>query len=153
MDKIATDVVKIGIVVNNIEEAARRYAELFNIEPPAIRIPDPNAPVNPAAYKLYKGERRQTRIKTAVIKLKPIFIELIEPIDENSPWSDFRDEHGQGVQFVAFHVEGFDEHLALMERKGMPSFFREEKGKERYAYFETESALGITLEFKEIDRS
>jgi methylmalonyl-CoA/ethylmalonyl-CoA epimerase len=40
-----------------------------------------------------------------------------------------------------------------MERKGFPAFFKQEKGKERYAYFETAAKIGTTIEFKEIDKA
>jgi len=40
----------------------------------------------------------------------------------------------------------------LMEKKGLAPLYKEEKGKQRYAYFDTVPALGVTLEFKEIDR-
>lgn len=153
MEKISTNhIVKIGIVVDDIEKAAEYYAELFKIDKPFIRVPDPNKAPDPKAYKWYKGEYRSFRIKTAVVKLEPIYIELVEPIDDNSPWADFKKKHGSGVQFMAFNIDGFEEHLNLMEHKGMPAFLKEEKGKERYAYFDTAALLGVTLEFKEIDK-
>jgi len=153
MEKVSTNhIVKIGIVVDDIEKAAAYYADLFNIEKPVIRVPDPNKVPDPKAYKWYKGQYRNFRIKTAVVKLEPIYIELVEPIDGDSPWADFKSKYGSGVQFMAFNIDGFEDHLSLMESKGMPAFLKEEKGKERYAYFNTADLLGVTLEFKEIDK-
>ncbi|TDF98950.1 bleomycin resistance protein [Paenibacillus piri] len=153
MEHISTNqIVKIGVVVDNIEQAVKHYAELFQIEPPVIRIPKSDVPVQipeDGAYTWYRGEYRNVRCKTAVIPLEPIYIELIEPFDEPSPWNEFKERHGQGVHYVAFHVEGFQEHIDLLENKGMGLIQKTEKGHERYAYFDTASKLGVTLEFKE----
>ncbi|MBP1995988.1 VOC family protein [Paenibacillus eucommiae] len=155
MQAISTNkIVKVGIIVNDIEQAVKTYADLFGLkEVPAVRVPksdlppsDPNAP----AYTLYRGEYRNTGCKTALIPMEPIYIELIEPLKQPSPWTEFQEKHGQGVHYLAYNIEGFDEHIELLESKGMPVVQRTEKGHERYAYFETENALGVTIEFKEI---
>lgn len=153
MDKISTDqIVKIGIVVDNIEEAVKHYAEIFNIDVPSIRVPRTDVQPDPRAYTMLRGEYRNVRCKTAIVPLKPIYIELIEPYHEPSPWNEFKAKHEQGVHYVAFNIEGFNEHIELMEERGMPVIQKTEKGHERYAYFDTESKLGITLEFKEVDQ-
>lgn len=146
--------VKIGIVVEDIEKAAQYYADLFNIPKPEVKYPNPPpAPVEGnKPYSCYRGEYRTTRCKTANIKLEPIYIELIEPLDEPSPWTEYKEKHGQGVHYMAFNIDDFQGHEELMKQKGMPIYHKTEKGKERYGYFETYSKLGITVEFKEIDK-
>ncbi|MFD0675889.1 MULTISPECIES: VOC family protein [unclassified Paenibacillus] len=154
MEKISTDqIVKIGIVVENIEEAVKHYAEIFNIEVPKVSVPKPDTQPDPRAYTIFRGEKRKVRCKTAIVPLKPIYIELIEPLNEPSPWNEFKEAHGQGVHYVAMNIEGFEEHIQLMEHKGMPVIQKTEKGKERYAYFDTVQKLGVTLEFKEVDKN
>jgi hypothetical protein len=63
---------------------------------------------------------------------------------------EFKRRHGQGVHYMAFDVEGFEDHIDLMERNKMKLIQKTEKGPERYAYFDTVPKLGITVEFKEI---
>jgi hypothetical protein len=42
MEKLGSSkIVKIGIVVRDIEEVAKRYGELFHVEPPVVHYPDP----------------------------------------------------------------------------------------------------------------
>ena len=42
MDKLdSSEVIKIGIVCRDIEDTAARYAELFDVEVPPVRYPDP----------------------------------------------------------------------------------------------------------------
>ncbi len=156
MDKISTNrMVKIGIIVDDIEKAVEYYADLFNIPKPEVKTPKPKntMPVEGnKPYTWYRGEYRTARCKTAVVGIEPIYIELIEPLDEPSPWTEFKEKHGQGVHYMAFNIDDFKGHEELMEKKGMPIYHKTEKGKERYGYFETASKLGITLEFKEIDK-
>ena len=154
MEKISTDkIVKIGIVVKDIEKAASHYAEVFNIELPEIRIPDIDALPDPNAYTWYNGEQKEhVRCKTAIIPIKPIYIELIEPFEEPSPWNEFLNNHGPGVHYLALNIEGFEEHVNFMEKNNMPVIQKTEKGHERYAYFDTQPKLGVTIEFKEVDK-
>jgi methylmalonyl-CoA/ethylmalonyl-CoA epimerase len=163
LDKISNNqIIKLGIVVDNLEEAFQYYVDLFKLDPEKMRAPRPkNAPASQAApapeggntpFVWYRGEYRNARCRTAIIPLQPIYLELIEPYDEPSPWTEFREKHGPGIHFLAFHIDGFEEHIQLMESKGMPVYHKQEKGKERYAYFDSVSKLGATIEFKEIDK-
>ncbi|WP_240415270.1 VOC family protein [Paenibacillus periandrae] len=169
MEQISNNrIIKLGVVVDNLEEAFQYYVELFKLDPTKMRAPRPRptaselsqAPAAAAApeggntpYVWYRGEYRNARCRTAIIPLEPIYLELIEPYDELSPWTEFREKHGPGIHFMTFHIDGFDEHIELMESKGMPAFHKQEKGKERYAYFDSVAKLGATIEFKEIDKN
>jgi methylmalonyl-CoA/ethylmalonyl-CoA epimerase len=151
MEGIEKDkIVKIGIIVQDVEKAAQYYSDIFKIEKPAIRVSNPDAV--PAFKNFYKGEYRTGGIaKVAIIPLEPIMIELIEPTDQISPWNDFKQEHGQGVHYIALNIDGFHEHIDFLEKKGIGVIQQTDKGHERYAYFDTVDQLGVTLELKEID--
>lgn len=146
-------IVKIGVVVKDIEKAVKYYEDLFDIEPPKIHLPKPRTakPGEREPYTIYRGKKMETRCKTAVVKLEPIYLELIEPLDEPSPWKEFQDKHGQGVHYVAFVADGFEETETFMADKGISMIQKTEKGTQRYGYFDTEEQLGITLELKEMD--
>ena len=156
MDKLGSKKIeKIIVVVDNIEEAVEYYAKIFNIEKPSIRIPADKPPVvegGKTPYAEYRGEKRQMRIKTAIIPLEPIYLELAEPYDEPSPWTEFKQKHGHGMAFLSFYVDGFEENMELMSGLGMPAFHKQEKGKERYAYFDSEDKIGTSIEIKEFDK-
>jgi hypothetical protein len=161
MEKFPTNrIVKIGIVVHDIEKTARAYAALFDIPAPEIRPakapgPLPTEPEHPGGKvpsTVFRGKKGLDRIKTARIMLEPVYIELIQPVDDFGPWHEYLEKHGPGVFFMAAEAPGgFCEVEELMARKGMPIFHRTEKGSQRYGYFETAEQLGITLEYKEID--
>jgi hypothetical protein len=161
MDKFPTNhVVKIGIVVRDIEKTVRAYADLFDIPLPEIRParpagaipPEPSVPGGKTPGTVFRGKRGMDRIKTAVIKLEPIYLELAQPVDDFGPWHEWLEKHGPGVYWIATEsLNGFSEVEEMMARKGMPIFHRTEKGTQRYGYFETAEQLGVTLEFKELD--
>ncbi|TBL81987.1 VOC family protein [Paenibacillus thalictri] len=147
------NIVKLGIVVDNVEEAAAYYAKIFGIEVPEVSTPGPETPPDPTgrAYTWYQGSDRKPRCKYAKIYTDPIYLELIEPLpDVPNPFTDFLEKRGPGIFFIAFYVEGFEEHVQFMEQLGLPLTFKQDKGHERYAYFDTIAKLGIALEFKEV---
>lgn len=153
MEKLASKkIVKIGIVVHDIEEVAKRYANLFDIPTPEVRYPDPHRIPPKGAYKRYKGKDYQVLLKCTHIDLDPIYLEILEPYDHTpSPWLDHLEKFGPSVCFLSFYINGFRQQIDLMEQQGYAQIFEEEKGPERYAYFDTLQALGITLELKERD--
>lgn len=155
MDKFPSNCfVKMGIVVRDIEKVVKEYSGLFNIPVPVINYPKERVqePGGKKPGTVFRGYEANPRIKTAVVKLEPIYIELIEPLEGTGPWTEFLEKKGPGVFFIAFEdTEGFDGVEELMAQKGMPIYHRTEKGFQRYGYFETVEQLGVTIEFKEID--
>ncbi|GHV36210.1 lactoylglutathione lyase [Spirochaetia bacterium] len=156
MDKFPTNhIVKIGIVVRDIEKAVQYYAKLFNIPAPEIhhprdRKPEPETGNKPGS--VFRGKTEVGQIITAVVKLEPIYIELIQPLGGPSPWEEFIQQHGEGVHYMAFEApSGFSDVENFMAQNGVPIYHKTEKGTQRYGYFETHDKLGITMEFKEID--
>ncbi|TBL69717.1 VOC family protein [Paenibacillus thalictri] len=146
------NLVKIGIVVDDIEQAAKRYAELFGIEPPTVRVPDPNREPQhtEAGYTWYRGKFVPGRVKLSNLRMGAVTVELLEACDEPGPWNEFKQRYGQGVHFITFTVPGFERHIDLMERMGYPLAHKGEYGKGRYSYFDTLAQLGVTLGLQEL---
>ncbi|MDD2978435.1 MAG: VOC family protein [Hespellia sp.] len=144
-------VIKIGIVVHDIEEAAEHYNQIFQLqEKAAVRYPDPNKVPQEGAYKKMRGETVKPKLKSCIVNLDPIYLEVVEPADnEPSPWKEYLDKNGPGVCFLSFYIDGFEEKIDFMEKGGYPLSFVEEKVFERYAYFDTQEKLGVTVELKE----
>ena len=154
MDKLSTsNIIKIGIVTNDVADTAARYSRLFNLKKePAVNTPDPNKPKVPGTYKRYKGKEYNPLLKWAIVELDPIYLEVIEPFDDTpSPWLDHLKRFGTSICFISFIVQGFRHEIDLMEKEGYKLNFEEEKGHERYAYFDTLEKLGLTIELKERD--
>ena len=62
------------------------------------------------------------------------------------------EEKGECVHHIAFEVKGMDEHIEIIEKKGMPLTQRgrwTEGSRGSYAYFDSGEELGLILELLE----
>ncbi len=152
MDKISTNrVIKVGVVTHDVEETYQKFCALFNVLEPYDSHSAPAGDFERFKYKKYKGQPADhTPMKVKCVYLDPIYFEIVQPLGEaDSPWHDHLKQHGTSVCFIALYIEGFEQHIDLMGKQGFPLIFEEEKGYERYAYFDTLKTLGFTLEMKE----
>ena len=46
-------------------------------------------------------------------------IELLEPLDKNSPISKFLEKRGEGIHHVCFVVDNIEESLAILKKEGI----------------------------------
>jgi methylmalonyl-CoA/ethylmalonyl-CoA epimerase len=143
---------KIGLVVNDIHVAAKNFSELFGIEMPKIIVPPEEYTPDPTGetYTLFRGEHVPARVKIANLQMGPVTVELLEPIDEASPYTEFKEKHGQGVQFITFTINGFEQHIEFVENKGIPLVHKGEYGAGRYCFFDAVPQLGVMLGLQEL---
>lgn len=152
MDKIHSNrMVKIGIVTNDADATAQTITTLFDTEP--CHQDEATVPWIPLTqhYCKYKGELvEQARLKVRIVRLLPLYFEILQPLSEgDNPWCDQLKRNGTSVCFISFYIDRFEEHIDLMRRHGLALLYEEEKGFERYAYFDTMEKLGFLLEMKE----
>ena len=138
-------VCQIGLIVRNIEKAAKTYADVFGMDAPNIIITD----TEDMAHTKFRGAPTQARAKLAFFQMGDVSLELIEPIGEPSTWKEFLDEHGEGVHHIAFQIKGMEETLAYLDGKGIPTIQRGDYTGGRYAYVDGAPSLGIILELLE----
>jgi methylmalonyl-CoA/ethylmalonyl-CoA epimerase len=143
---------KIGLVVKDIDVAAKNFSELFGIEMPNIILPSEEYTPDPTGetYTLFRGEHVPARVKIANLQMGPVTVELLEPIDEASPYTEFKEKHGQGVQFITFTINGFEQHIEFVEDKGIPLVHKGEYGAGRYCFFDAVPQLGVMLGLQEL---
>ncbi|MBW7458422.1 VOC family protein [Paenibacillus sepulcri] len=146
------NLLKVGIVVDDIEKALKAYCGLFGLAMPEIQTPDPNSVQEHTdnSYTWYRGEYITARTKFANLQMGPVTVELMEPFDEPNPWNEFKQKHGPGVHFITFTVNGFQQHINFLEGQGIPLAHKGEYGSGRYGYFDTESLLGVVLGLQEL---
>ncbi|MBY0146063.1 VOC family protein [Neobacillus niacini] len=153
MNKIENNTLaKIGLVVKDIDVAAKNFSELFGIEMPNIILPSEEYTPDPTGetYTLFRGEHVPARVKIANLQMGPVTVELLEPIDEASPYTEFKEKHGQGVQFITFTINGFEQHIEFVEDKGIPLVHKGEYGAGRYCFFDAVPQLGVMLGLQEL---
>lgn len=90
----------IAIAVKNLEETLRLYDNLFGLKADKIEVvPD-------------------QKVKIAIIKLEGIEIEILEPLNEESPVAKFIEKRGEGLHHIAFEVEDVEQELKGVSEKG-----------------------------------
>ena len=137
---------EIGVVVRNIESAAKLYAEVFGLPVPDIITTDPQEKANTK----YRGRSTPARAKLAFLQIGAVALELIEPLGGPSVWKEFLDLHGPGIHHVAFQVEGMENVLGALNSRGIPTVQSGDFAGGRYAYTDATTCLGAIIELKEL---
>jgi len=123
----------IGIAVKSIEESSKLY-KLLGLEISHIEVV------------------KTQGVKTAFLKLGESNIELLEPIDENSPVFKFLEKRGEGIHHIALSVENIGEKLEELKNNGVKLINNEPvKGAhgKLVAFVHPKSAGGVLLELCE----
>ena len=142
-------VAQVAIVVPNLEEAVENYWQLFGIGPWHFYTYG-----KPLVKRMtYHGEPAEYAMRIALSYLGPLRIELIEPLEGDTVYADFIEEHGYGVHHFGLLVEDMERALAQAASAGLAmtqdgSGFGLD-GDGHYAYLDTEHKLGVTLELIE----
>lgn len=143
--KLSGNVVHVGMIVPNVDQASRDFADIFGLEPKA---PVPfTGIVYPAGYA---GDPK-AHPKTVTYRVTDtLSVELIEPMGGKSPWRDFLDSTGGvgGLHHIDFATKGIDAYMALLRRKGGTIEFGGSAGATpvSYAYVNMRPKLGFTIE-------
>jgi catechol 2,3-dioxygenase-like lactoylglutathione lyase family enzyme len=108
-------ITQIGLVVNNIDEASKKWAAILGFDKiPEVIITDEYEKANTQ----FEGKPTEARAKLAFFRLENLTIELIEPIGKRSTWYKHLKKHGEGFHHIAFSVEGMEQNIAYLENKG-----------------------------------
>lgn len=108
-------ITQIGIVVNNIDEASKKWAAILGFEKiPDVIVTDEYVKANTH----FEGKPTDARAKLAFFRLENLTIELIEPVGKKSTWYKHLKKHGEGFHHIAFGVEGMEQNIAYLENKG-----------------------------------
>jgi methylmalonyl-CoA/ethylmalonyl-CoA epimerase len=91
----------IGIAVNRIDQVLPLYTQTLGLKLKTIK------------------ENKQNHIKAATLTTGNTTIELIEPLDNESPVAKFLEKRGQGIHHLAFRVDNIEKTLEEMKNKGV----------------------------------
>lgn len=142
-----TVVMQVGVVVHDIEAAARQWADVFGLPVPEIIVTD----TEDRAHTRYCGQPSEARARLAFFNLGQVDLELIEPMGTPSTWHDQLAQHGQSIHHIAFTVSGMGERLAYLDAKGLKLVQSGDYEGGRYAYVDAIAQLGVVLELLEND--
>ena len=141
------EISQIGLVVSNVEATARAWADILGLPVPPIIVTDPVD----VAQTEYMREPTPAQAKLAFFRFDNVDVELIEPLGEPSTWRDQLEQHGSSLHHIAFRIQGMQEKMAYLDRKGISLIQRGEYTGGRYAYLDAIESLGLILELLEND--
>jgi methylmalonyl-CoA/ethylmalonyl-CoA epimerase len=120
----------IGIAVADIETSIAMYTGAFGLRLGQV---EEIGEQGIRAHHLQVGETR---------------IELLEPLDEDSPIGRFLARHGQGIHHIAFAVDDFDAERTRMIASGLESIGEPSigAGGKRIQFFHPRSTGGVLIE-------
>jgi catechol 2,3-dioxygenase-like lactoylglutathione lyase family enzyme len=108
---------QIALVVRDVEETAKNFWELLGIG--LWNIYAWEAPL--VSNRKYHGRPTQSREKIANIQFGPIRLELCQPVEGDSIYRDFLEEHGEGLHHLNFLVDDADGTARKLAEQGFPS--------------------------------
>lgn len=128
----------LGYAVEDIDAAARFYAENFGAEPSEREVVEEQGIV---ARMFRVGESQ---------------IELVQPTHPDSPVGRFLAKHGEGFHHVAFEVEDLEAALAGLRGNGVELIDERPRigaGGTRMAFVHPKGAFGVLTELVELPES
>ena len=143
------DCIQIGVVVRDLERTTRELTEIFGIGPwrTIVYPPADRGDIETT----YRGEHGNFRYRLAFADLGSVELEIVEPLEGESIWSDFLAEHGEGIHHIRFNVTDIQSVLGYLAGEGIgvtqsgsglrPGTF--------WANLDTEARLGFTVELME----
>ena len=141
-DQNFKSITRIGFVVNNIEQSAKSWAELLEMDIPDIML---SAPLD-EAHTIYKEKPTDAQAKLAFFQLENITIELIEPVGDDIPWKETMDEKGEGIHHIAFNVKDMENAIAFLREAGGKLVQRGDFAGGSYTYMDMTAKLATNVE-------
>lgn len=137
--------VQVGVVVRDLDQSMRELTDLFGIGP--FRVRQGSFP-NEKDRQWYYGETARHSLRVAFTDLGNIELELIQPLEGRSIWSDFLSEHGPGIHHIRFNVPDHELLSEYLLSNGIRKT-QEGPGVRKGSYwvnYDTESRIGFTIE-------
>lgn len=142
--------VHFGVVVKDYKKTIEVLENAFGIGP--WRVNDfPPAGVDPSQLNMtYHGKKGDFKAKFCFANIGDTEIEVIQPVEGDSVWFDFLEEHGDGIHHVKFFVDSIVETKEYLESKGYTMLqsgvgVGPNEGR-TWAYFKTQEDAGFILE-------
>lgn len=141
MDNQFVEMNQIGICVKDLDKAIENMKNIFGVYPSFVGE-------TLRECRKYHGAEGNFAAKIALFDFCNVQFEFIMPLEGESIWRTFLDEHGEGIQHVSFRVKDFESASEQMERAGVVPV---QQGlamarSVRWDFWETEGLLGFSVE-------
>jgi len=133
---------RVGLVVRNLEIVIEKYREILGIGPWGIHEFS-----WPALHDVtYRGKAVNPRWRTGFVKAGNMELELIQPVSGENIYSDFLDEHGEGIHHIQFIVDDIEKTNRIMESEGFSVLMGGGILNGGFAYYDTKGPLKVIWE-------
>lgn len=123
----------VAIAVNNLEKAVERFEKVLKID----------------EKKLMTVE--QEGVKIAMLKLQDSTIEIIEPMNDNSPIKKFLTEKGEGIHHISISSDDLEKDVEIATNNGIKIMggIRQGSYGRKITFIHPKSLHGVLLELCE----
>lgn len=129
---------QVGVVVRDIEQVMAHYTETYGLGPWRTVTVD--------TVSQHRGQPRPLKMKLAFASLGPVQLELIQPLGEESIYSEFLKARGEGVQHLGFYFDSLEETVGKFQEAGIAVVQGRWTKEGGFAYMDTEGVGGVCLE-------
>jgi hypothetical protein len=139
----------ISIIVRDLDKAIESYSSLLDVGPFSTYPPE--------YYRKYYSERTlrgkpaNFTMKLSMAPCGPVRLELIEPVEGSSIYSEFLERKGEGLHHLGYKVKNMDATIRSFKKIGV-DILMSAHGRATptgFAYMDTEGMLGFVVEIFE----
>jgi len=141
-DPLFKGVYQVGLVVKDCMSLVKKYYHDYGIGPWVIYDMTPDTMKD----MVVRGKPVEYAMRAACAQIGPVMIELIEPLDDKSIYSEFLNEHGDGIHHILFETEDYDKSVEFFKKKGHGILMGGTNQGLKFAYFDTTKDLGLITE-------
>jgi hypothetical protein len=137
--------IQVGVVVRDIEKSMAALTSVFGIGP--FRVVE-SPPPGREEQQFYHGDPARFRMRQAFADLGSVELELIQPVEGQTIWSEFLAERGPGIHHIRFNVPDEKALSAYLLEKGIGKT-QEGAGIREGSYwanYDTEELVGFVIE-------
>jgi len=145
---------QVCIVVHDLQKSMERYQSILGIGPWEVLDFDDST----VSDMTYHGKPAQQKFRVATTMVGPMQLELIQPVEGDTVYSDFLKEHGEGLHHLGVViVDNLDEAMQTSAKAGLACL---QSGRivsghfagARYAYLDAVNSLGTIIELAEMPK-
>ena len=137
-----TQINQVGVVVRDMDKAIERLASL-GIGPFQPKLLPPNT------KEWFRGKPLKAKLNIRSTMMGDTELELVQPIEGDSPHQEFLDSKGEGIQHIAVRVDDVEKSLEKLKGKGLRVIDEKPRlgaGGASIAFFHPKSSGGVLLE-------
>jgi hypothetical protein len=143
------EIAQICMIVPDLDQAVENYWKIFGIGPWHFYTYG-----KPLVKRMTRhGKPAEYKMRVALSHIGNLRIELIEPLEGDTVYSEFVEKHGYGVHHLGVLTDNMQQAIGRAAHAGFEmtqdgaGFGPDDDG--HYAYLDTESLIGTTIELIE----